>query len=303
VDAVGAHGIGLYRSEFLWSYHNRMPTEDEQFATYMEVANVARDDVATIRLFDFGGDKFALEGLEPERNPALGLRAIRLGLRHKQVLRTQARALLRVAHHHPSLLGVVLPMISDVADVRRAREVFEECRQELQAQDVGTGRLRLGAMIEVPSAVMTVERIVKEVDFLSLGTNDLVQYLLAVDRGNDAVAGWFRSLHPAVLLSIRRTLDAARAQKIPTIICGEMAATPAYAFVLIGLGARDLSMSAASIPRVRRIVKGITIQHAQSIADECLECATAEETEAIVRRRLGTELSHLLTSEMLPAIT
>lgn len=300
VDAVGAHGIGLYRSEFLWSYHNRMPTEDEQFATYMEVADVARDDVATIRLFDFGGDKFTLEGLEPERNPALGLRAIRLGLHHKDVLHTQARALLRVAYHR-QMLGVVLPMISDVADVRRAREVIEECRRELQAQGALTGRLRLGAMIEVPSAVMTVEQIVKEVDFLSLGTNDLVQYLLAVDRGNDAVAGWFRSLHPAVLLSIRRTLDAARAQKIPTILCGEMAATPAYAFVLIGLGARDLSMSAASIPRVRRMVKGITVEHAQSIAGECLGCATAGETEAIVRRRLGAELPHLFTSEMLPA--
>lgn len=300
VSVAGARGIGLYRSEFLWTQHNRMPTEDEQFATYLEVARVAGEDGATIRLFDFGGDKFTLGGAEPERNPALGLRAIRLGLRFEAILRAQARALLRVARQHR--IGVVLPMVADISDVRRARQIIEEERARLVEQSMPSGDMQLGAMIEVPSAVLTVERIAAEVDFLSLGTNDLVQYLLATDRGNDAVAHWFRTLHPAVLISIRRTLTAARDAGIPAIICGEMAATPVYAFILVGLGARDLSMSAASIPRVRRAISEMSAEQARVIAEACLACATAAEVEDFVRQRLSTELPHLFASETLPAV-
>ncbi len=299
VASFGAHGIGLYRSEFLWSQHNRMPTEEEQYAAYAEVVRVAGQGGATIRLFDFGGDKFALEGLEPERNPALGLRAIRLGLRHEEILRTQASALLRVAHTAPGL-GIVLPMVADAGDVRRARAVIEAERARLVEQGTSVGEVRIGAMIEVPSAALTIERITAEVDFLSLGTNDLVQYTLAVDRGNDAVAEWFRSLHPAVLTSIRRTLEAARAASLPAIVCGEMAAAPAYAFVLVGLGARDLSMSASSIPRIRRMISQVNTVQARGIADACLECATAGEVEELVRVRLGAELPQLFTPDMLP---
>lgn len=299
IERAGARGIGLYRSEFLWTRHNRMPTEDEQFAAYAEVARIAGADEATIRLFDFGGDKFTPDGSEPERNPALGLRAIRLGLRHEEVLRTQARALLRVSADHR--IGVVLPMIADVNDVRRARAIIEDERRKLSARGVKTGAMRIGAMIEVPAAILTIERIAAEVDFLSLGTNDLVQYLLATDRGNDAVAEWFRTLHPAVLLSVRRTLDAARAAGIPAIVCGEMAATPAYAALLLGLGARELSMSTGAIERVRAVLGGIDVAPLESIAAACLECATPDETEECVRLRLGAEFGHLFTPEMLPA--
>jgi phosphotransferase system enzyme I (PtsI) len=300
VAASGARGIGLYRSEFLWTQHNRMPTEEEQFTAYMEVARNAGEDGATIRLFDFGGDKFALDGVEPERNPALGLRAIRLGLRFEDILRTQARALLRVAHHQR--IGIVLPMIADVGDVRRARQIIEEERAKLADRNTPSGDVRLGAMIEVPSAVLTVEQIAAEVEFLSLGTNDLVQYLLATDRGNDAVADWFRTLHPAVLLSVRRTLTAAHAANIPVIICGEMAASPLYAFILIGLGARDLSMSAAAIPRVRRVISETSAEKARVLADDCLRYATADDVEELVRQRLGSELPQIFTPEMLPTL-
>ncbi|HVF86362.1 MAG TPA: putative PEP-binding protein, partial [Pyrinomonadaceae bacterium] len=158
----------------------------------------------------------------------------------------------------------------------------------------------IGAMIEVPSAVLIADKLAREVDFFSLGTNDLVQYTLAVDRGNDEVAAWFRSLHPAVLRSIKLTLDAAREASIPAVVCGEMAATPVYAVVLIGLGARDLSMTASSIPRVRRAVASINTERARAIAEECLWCATADDVEELVRAQFGKEWPNLFPPETLP---
>jgi len=160
--------------------------------------------------------------------------------------------------------------------------------------------VKIGAMIEVPSAVMTADKIAAVVDFFQLGTNDLVQYVLAVDRGNDRVSDWFRSLHPAVLGSISRTLRAARQADIPTIVCGEMASTPAYAVVLIGLGADDLSMTPSAIPRVSRVLSGIDSREAAAIAAECLDCETADEVEALVRRRFLAQWPELFASENLP---
>jgi phosphotransferase system enzyme I (PtsI) len=299
VRRFGARGIGLYRTEFLLSHKGAVPTEDEQCEAYREVAELAGDDGATIRLFDLGGDKSGVVGLEVERNPALGLRAIRFSLTHEDLLRTQARAILRAAAR--GHLDVVLPMISDVMDVRRAQRIFNEERARLADEGKEIGRVRIGAMIEVPSAVMTADKVAQEVDFFSLGTNDLVQYLLAVDRGNESVADWFRSLHPAVLHSIHRTLDAARKAFIPAVVCGEMASTPAYAVILIGLGATDLSMTASSIPRVRRTVEGIKFADAQEIARECLECETADDVEELVRVRFGERWPQLFPPKSLPA--
>ncbi|HEX8499602.1 MAG TPA: phosphoenolpyruvate--protein phosphotransferase [Pyrinomonadaceae bacterium] len=300
VNRYGARGIGLFRSEFLLSHRGAMPDEEEQRAAYEELARVAGDEGVTVRLFDLGGDK--LPGPRPEageeRNPALGLRAIRFCLQHPEVLRTQARAVLRAAAR--GRIDLVLPMVSDVTDVRRARAVIEEERARLAAEGKETGPLRVGAMIEVPSAVLVAEKLAREVDFFSLGTNDLVQYTLAVDRGNDEVAGWFRSLHPAVLLSVRRALDAARGAGIPAVVCGEMAASPAYAAMLLGLGARELSMAPASIPRVRRAVEGLEAGAAAEVAAECLECADADEVEELVRVRLGGRWPNLFPPEILP---
>lgn len=299
VRRFGARGIGLYRSEFLLSHRGTMPSEDEQCIAYIEVARVAGGDGAIIRMFDLGGDKAGGAPAEMERNPALGLRAIRYSLSRKDVLRTQARAVLRAAAH--GQLDIVLPMIGDVADVRRAREIIDEERARLESEGQETGPVRIGAMIEVPSAVFTADKIAREVDFFSLGTNDLVQYLLAVDRGNEDVADWFRSLHPAVLQSISRTLEAARRAGIPANVCGEMAATPVYAVILLGLGALDFSMTASSIPRVRRTVSGIAAIDAREIATACLDCATADEVEDMVRTRFSNLWPHLFPPKSLPS--
>ncbi|HZT58302.1 MAG TPA: phosphoenolpyruvate--protein phosphotransferase [Pyrinomonadaceae bacterium] len=300
VGRFGARGVGLFRSEFLLSHRGAMPGEEEQRAAYLELARAAGDDGATVRLFDLGGDKsgaLIADGGE-ERNPALGLRAIRFCLRRDDVLRTQVRAVLRAAAH--ARIDLVLPMISDITDVRRARAVVEEESARLKSEGRAVGRVRVGAMIEVPSAVFVADRLAREVDFFSLGTNDLVQYTLAVDRGNDEVADWFRSLHPAVLQSVRRTLDAARDAGIPSNVCGEMAASPAYAAVLVGLGARELSMAPTAIPRVRRTLGGLECAEAARVAEECLDCATADEVEERVRVRLGARWPNLFSPEMLP---
>jgi phosphotransferase system enzyme I (PtsI) len=300
IRRYGARGIGLYRSEFLLSHDGVLPSEEEQCAAYIKVAQLAGADGATIRLFDLGGEKIGLaEADSAPRNPALGLRAIRFALQQEDVLRTQVRALLRAAAHKS--LRIVLPMISDVAEVRCTRVVINEERERLESEGHQTGMVEIGAMIEVPSAVFVADKLAREVDFFSLGTNDLVQYLLAVDRSNDQVADWFRSLHPAVLQSIRLTLDAARRAGIPAVVCGEMAATPTYAFVLLGLGARDLSMSAAAIPRIRYTIARIDAASAERIVTECLECASADEVEALIYKQLGEGWPHLFPPEILPA--
>ncbi len=303
VKRYNAEGIGLYRSEFLWSQHNRMPTEDEQVEAYTEIVQLAGAAGAMIRFFDLGGEKVGLGNAaiveaEHERNPALGLRAIRLCLRHEDVLRTQARACLRAARY--GNLSVVLPMISDIADVRQAKRMINEEREKLQRENVAIGALRIGAMIEIPSAVFVAEALAREVDFFSLGTNDLVQYLLAVDRGNEMVAAWFRTLHPAVLHALHKTFNAARNAKIEAVVCGEMAATPVYAFILIGLGARDLSMTPNSIPRVRKMIRLVDASHARSIVEACLLCDGADAVEELVRERLSRELPQVFSLENLP---
>jgi phosphotransferase system enzyme I (PtsI) len=298
VKKFGARGIGLYRSEFLLSQGGQMPSEDEQCAVYIEVAKIAGEDGVMVRLFDLGGDKIGVPLSETERNPALGLRAIRYGLREGKILRTQVSAILRAAAR--GRLDIVLPMISDVVEVRRAKQIIDEERARLLSQGKETGAIRVGVMIEVPSAVFTAPKIAREVDFFSLGTNDLVQYLLAVDRGNDEVAAYFRSLHPAVLQSISLTLKAAQDASIQSIVCGEMAATPAYVVVLIGLGATDFSMNPSSIPRVRHTVAGVKREDAREIAAACLDCASADDVEELVRTSFRARWPHIFTKQSLP---
>jgi phosphoenolpyruvate-protein kinase (PTS system EI component) len=213
-------------------------------------------------------------------------------------MRTQVRAILRAAAE--GRLDIVLPMIADVSDVRRAQEIISDEESNLRTQGLKFGDVRIGAMIEVPSAVLTADRIARIVDFFELGTNDLVQYTLAVDRANEEVAEWFRTLHPAVLCGIDRSLKAAKQAGIPAIVCGEMASTPAYAVLLVGLGAVDLSMTPSKIPRVRRILSGIDSGDARTIADECLNCETADEVEDLVRERFRARWSELFPPGSLP---
>jgi phosphotransferase system enzyme I (PtsI) len=273
-------------------------SEQEQRLAYEEVARVAGKEGVIIRLFDLGGENLREQFQEPEKNPALGLRAIRFGLRNEEVMRTQVRAILVAAAN--GNLKIVLPMVADVSDVRRAKAIIQEEADSLAKAGRAFGDVSVGAMIEVPSAVLMAENIAKVVDFFELGTNDLVQYTLAVDRGNDEVADWFRTLHPAVLHSIDRSLKAAFRAGIPAIVCGEMASTPAYAVLLVGLGATDLSMTPSAIPRVRRALGGIESRQARAIAEECLSCETADDVESIVRERFGKLWPQLFPPKSLP---
>ena len=298
VTKYGAMGVGLFRSEFLFSQRGSLPTEEVQRGAYIEVGKFGCGEEATIRLFDLGGDKIGVDDPDSERNPALGLRAIRYGLRHIQLLRTQVRAILRAAAEVE--LSMVLPMVADVADVRRAKKIVNEEVANLSAEGLAFRAVSIGAMIEVPSAVMTIDSIAAEVDFLSLGTNDLIQYLLAVDRGNESVAEWFRSLHPAVLHSIRQVLEAAERANISASICGEMAGTPAYSVVLIGLGVRRMSMTPSLIPRMRSVLSRISSREAREVAEACLTCAEADDVEDLVRAELSQRWGPLFPPKSLP---
>jgi phosphoenolpyruvate-protein phosphotransferase (PTS system enzyme I) len=300
VHDFGACGVGLFRSEFLLSRPGLMSSEEEQYKAYKSLAEAAGEYGAIVRLFDVGGE-VGNELKERERNPALGLRAVRFGLRNKEIMRTQVRAILRAAA--AGRLSLVIPMVADVGDVRLAKKVISEELERLATENVQFSEVKIGAMIEVPSAVLTAEKIAGEVDFFELGTNDLVQYTLAVDRGNDKVSEWFRTLHPAVLYGITRTLQAAREASIPVIVCGEMASTPAYAVLLVGLGAIDLSMIPAMIPRVRAVLSQVKAADAREVALRCLASATADEVEEFVRNEFKTRWPELFPPTTLPKIS
>ncbi len=300
VEKYGASGVGLYRSEFLLARRGGMVSEDEQRRAYESIAQVAGDHGAVIRLFDLGGESLREQFEEPEKNPALGLRAIRFVLRNEDVMRQQVRAILRAAA--TGRLKIVLPMVADLSDVKRALAIIHDETTKLRAGGDAFGAVSVGAMIEVPSAVFMAEKIARIVDFFELGTNDLVQYTLAVDRGNDEVADWFRTLHPAVLHSIDQSLKAAANAGIPAIVCGEMASTPAYAVLLVGLGATDLSMTPSSIPRVRRALAAINSRDARNIVQECLNCDSADEVENLVRERFAKLWPEQFPPASLPAL-
>jgi phosphotransferase system enzyme I (PtsI) len=298
VETYGASGVGLYRSEFLLARRGALVSEDEQRVAYEAIAKVAGEQGAVIRLFDLGGDNLREQFQEQEKNPALGLRAIRFGLANEPVMREQVRAILRAAAN--GFLKIVLPMVADLSDVKRAQVIIQEEAKNLRDSKIDFKEVSVGAMIEVPSAVFMASKIAKLVDFFELGTNDLVQYTLAVDRGNDEVAEWFRTLHPAVLHSIDQSLKAGRQAGIPVIVCGEMASTPAYVVLLVGLGATDLSMTPSAIPRVRRAIAGIDAENARRIAEDCLNCDTADEVEGLIRDRFAQLWPSLFDSTNLP---
>jgi phosphotransferase system enzyme I (PtsI) len=297
VNRYGACGVGLFRSEFLLSRPGLLLSEDEQFDAYRALAEMAAPDGAVVRLFDLGGETGYELSDRPERNPALGLRAIRFGLKNVSVMRAQVRAILRAAASGP--LRIVIPMVSDVSDVMRAKQIIDEEWDSLETEQ--KSRPQIGAMIEIPSAVLTADKIAAEVDFFELGTNDLVQYTLAVDRGNDAVSDWFRTLHPAVLFGINRSLEVARDREIPAIVCGEMASTPAYVVLLAGMGAVELSMTPAAIPRVRSTLSQINTEEASELVRRCLDCATADEVERLVRAEFASRWPRLFPPHALPA--
>jgi phosphotransferase system enzyme I (PtsI) len=289
LDAVarfGADGIGLYRSEFL--YLNRLPdlpTEDEQVQHFEQLIKVVGEAGATVRSFDLGGDKLALSGYESERNPALGLRALRLALGARPIFRTHLRAILRASAKGP--MRIVFPMVSTLADLRTAREELESCMAELRGEGRAFNpRIPVGVMIEVPSAVVVADHLAAECDFFSVGTNDLIQYLLAVDRTNQHVAHIYEPLNPSVLRSLKRVIDVASHAGIPALVCGEMAADPVHVAVLLGLGYDRFSMTPPAIPLVKKALCAMDRGQARALVSEILELRTTSEIEA----RLVAEL-------------
>ncbi len=278
----GADGIGLYRTEFLYLRQKRLPSEEELFEDYKTVALMMRPRSVTIRTLDIGGDKFASH-LEyaPGINPALGLRAIRFCLKEQQIFRTQLRAILRA-----SVFGQVrlmFPLISGIQEVIAARRILSEIQQELRLEGLAFNpELPVGVMIEVPSAVMLADLLAKEADFFSIGTNDLIQYALAIDRVNKHVAEMYQPLHPAVLRMIKQVTDAAHTEGIPVAVCGEMAGDPLYTPVLLGMGVDELSMNALAIPVVKRIIRHSTMEEFQEFARQALHHQTFEDVNAYV---------------------
>lgn len=288
---IGAQGVGLYRSEFLFSRFRGFPSENEQCSAYQKIAEATGDEGVKIRTFDLGAEQLLDQSAAREKNPALGLRAVRLGLTYKKLLRTQLRAILRASFEHN--IDIVVPMVSGVSEVLAVKQLLEQERELLTGKGKNVGTPRVGAMIEVPSAVLMVKELVEETGFLCLGTNDLIQYLLAVDRDNEAVAGWFRTLHPAVLRAIKSVLDAGKRAGKSVVVCGEMAGSPYYVPVLIGLGATELSMNIHSISKVRKIVAGIALEETSKLTKSIADCRTVEETEEIVNHHIRKNWAHL----------
>ncbi|MCX5860202.1 MAG: phosphoenolpyruvate--protein phosphotransferase [Proteobacteria bacterium] len=286
VKRYGAEGVGLYRTEFLFMNRKDLPTEEEHYQNYRKVAEAVFPQPAVIRTLDIGGDKFVSQlELAPELNPAMGLRAIRFCLKEPKIFKSQLKGILRAGEL--GNLKIMLPMISGVEEVRAAREIIEEAQAELKKDRARfAAGIPIGIMVETPSAVAAADLLAREVDFFSIGTNDLIQYSLAIDRANAAVSYLYEPLHPGVLRMIRSVADAGRAQQIRVAICGEMAGDPFYTAVLLGLGLEELSMSPYSIPRIKRMIRMIDQGEARNLADRLLGVPT------------GSEIASLLTKKM-----
>lgn len=282
----GAEGVGLMRTEFLVVGRATMPDEDEQYRAYKRVVEAFGGSPVVIRTFDIGGDKLPIGGFPSEPNPFLGWRAIRMCLDQPEMFSVQLRALLRAAIHGD--VRIMLPLVVTVDEVRQARRLLDKAADDLAARGAKFRRdVPLGVMIETPAAAVACHTFVEDVAFFSIGTNDLVQYTLAVDRGNANLAMRFTPLHPAVLRLIRRTIFTADQHLLDSAVCGEMASQPLMAFALIGLGVRQLSVAPRSVPLVKRIVRGISVAAAQEAATAAADASTAADSEAILRERLA----------------
>jgi len=294
----GAEGVGLMRTEFLVVGRTAMPSEDEQEEAYSRVVKAFAGHPVVIRTYDVGGDKLPIGGFPHEPNPFLGWRAIRMCLDEPELFKVQLRALLRAAVHGD--VRIMLPLVVSVDEVRQARYLLSEAAAELVRRGIPhRADVPLGVMVETPAAAMSADSFADDVAFFSIGTNDLVQYTLAVDRGNASLVTRYTPLHPAVLRLIARTVEAARVAKLEVSVCGEMASQPLMAFALLGLGIRVLSVSASGIPAVKRLVRGVSATAATAAADAALACATAREAEAVLRAALGEQLGEELLDGLL----
>jgi phosphotransferase system enzyme I (PtsI) len=295
VAANGAEGIGLYRTEFLYLNRTTLPTEDEQFETYRKVAQRVRPDPLIIRTFDLGGDKLApgTVDITDELNPFLGWRAIRLCLENIDIFKTQLRAILRASA--VGNIKIMFPMISGLEELRGANAVLAECHEELRRSGVPLGEeIEVGAMIEIPSAALCANVLASEVDFFSIGTNDLIQYTLAVDRVNEKIAHLYEPTHPAILRLLKMIAEAAHAHHIWVGVCGEMAGDIALVPLLLGLGVDELSAAATLVPRVKRAVQSLAIPECRELVEETLKLNTSSEILARCLELADTRYGDLL---------
>ena len=282
----GCDGIGLYRTEFLYLTSPREPTEEDHFAAYSEVVRAMPGKPVVIRTLDLGADKMRTATTpEEERNPCLGLRSIRLSLRQLPQFRTQLRAILRA-----SALGdvrVMFPLISTIVELRQARMVLADVMEDLAEHGIAFNRtMPVGMMVETPAAVMMLDVFIKEVDFISIGTNDLIQYTLAVDRGNKDVADLYNASDPAVLRLLQRSLDVAREAGVSANVCGQMSGSVMYTQLLLGLGLRQLSVPPSSIPEVKQVCRSVSVAECRVIAEKALSMDGAQEVKAYLRDQL-----------------
>jgi phosphoenolpyruvate-protein phosphotransferase (PTS system enzyme I) len=279
----GAESIGLYRTEFLYIYREDLPTEDDHFANYRQVVTEKNLSSSTIRTFDLGGDKFPnYQKQAKELNPQMGLRAIRFCLKEVELFKTQLRAIWRV-----SALGkvkILFPMITCIEEIREAKRLLEETRQELLAQGVPIAdQMEIGAMIEVPAAAVIADQLAREVDFFSIGTNDLIQYALAIDRSNERVTYLYEPLHPAVLRLIKRIVDQAHEAKVRVAMCGEMAGDPLCCLILLGIQLDELSMNHLAIPRIKRIIQQSTLAESRKLLTQAMSYNNAVDVRAYIQ--------------------
>jgi phosphoenolpyruvate-protein phosphotransferase len=279
---LNADGVGLYRTEFGFSVRGTFPTDDEQFEFLKRAAERFHPRPMVLRLLDIGGDKeLPYFPLPAARNPSLAQRGIRLLLEHPEILKAQLRAFLRVSADHP--VQILLPVVGGLEEVRRTRAILAEVQGELAARGVRFNRdTPVGAMIEVPSAALLASALAREVDFFSLGTNDLVQYLLAADREDEGIARYYQPLHPAVLRLIFSLAQAARTAERELTLCGEMAGNPSYTRLLLGLGLRRFSVAPRQMLEVKAAIRGARIDDAERLAQRALELGSVAEIEALI---------------------
>jgi phosphotransferase system enzyme I (PtsI) len=292
----GAEGVGLYRTEFLYVNRSLPPDEDEQHAIYERVITAMGGRSVTLRTFDIGGDKFATAFRVPqELNPMLGLRAVRLALSERDVFLTQLRAMVRASR--TGKVRIMIPLVSSLDELRLVRELVEQAKREVAISHSYDDQLQLGVMIEVPAAAMMADRFAAEADFMSIGTNDLVQYALAIDRTNRALAYLASPYDPAILRLIARVIEAGREHGTSVSVCGEMASEHYGALVLIGLGVRMLSMESIAIPEIKEAMRRVSIGELEAIAQEALAMSTAVEVEQMLERVFEPRLHDLITGQ------
>lgn len=295
----GAEGVGLYRTEFLFMDRDALPTEEEQFAAYKAVAEACGSQAVIVRTMDIGGDKeLPYMNFPKEENPFLGWRAIRIAMDRKEILRDQLRAILRASAF--GKLRIMFPMIISVEEVRALRKEIEIYKQELRDEGKAFDEsIEIGVMVETPAAATIARHLAKEVDFFSIGTNDLTQYTLAVDRGNDMISHLYQPMSPSVLNLIKQVIDASHAEGKWTGMCGELAGDERATLLLLGMGLDEFSMSAISIPRIKKIIRNTNFEDAKVLAEQALAQPTTDELMTLVNKFIE-EKNNLLIHEMRP---